>query len=230
MVPYQNPDIYIGSLKIQEPITVLTDLIVVCVCVFAFIKTKNKQSNKGVELYRWFFLTTGISTLVSAIIGHAFLYQWGFNAKIYGWVAGIISIAFGQFAALYHTREIIGEKKFTVLSWINAFEICLALVLVFVVFKFVVVEVHSAVGLILTVTLLEYINYQHTKSVLSKHMMMGVGIAVFAVLCHIFKLAISIWFNHMDLSHIIIALSVYTMYQGVALYQKKFQHIPTTNF
>lgn len=215
MVPFQNPDIYIGALKIQEPITVLTDMLVAGVCVFAFIKTKTKQSTKGIQLYRWFFLTTGISTLVSAIIGHAFLYQWGFSAKIYGWVTGIVSVAFGQYAALYHTKETIGEKIFNILFWVNAFEICLALVLVFIVFKFEVVEVHSAVGLICSVTLLEYINYKRTKSVLSKYMMIGVGIAVLAVLCHVFKLAISVWFNHMDLSHIIIALSVYTMYKGV---------------
>ncbi len=230
MVPFQNPDIYIGSLKIQEPVTVFTDMLVACVCVFAFIKTKSKEINLGVELYRWFFLTTGISTLVSAIIGHAFLYQWGFSAKIYGWVTGIVSVAVGQYAALYHTKETLGEKSFNALFWINAFEICLALALVFLVFSFVVVEVHSAIGLIFSVTVLEYINYKRTKSVLSKYIILGVSIAVLAVLCHVFKLAISVWFNHMDLSHIIIAISVYTMYKGVALYQKNFQHITITNF
>ncbi len=216
MVPFQNPDIYIGSLKIQEPITVLTDVLVAFVCVFAFIKTKNKQSIKGIEMYRWFFLATGISTLVSAIIGHAFLYQWDFNAKIFGWVTGIVSVAFGQYAALYHVKEVIGEKFFKVLFWINAFEICLALILVFVIFSFVVVEVHSAVGLVLGVTILEYRHYKKTNSILSKHMIMGVGIAVLAVLCHVFKLAISVWFNHLDLSHVIIAIAVCIMYIGVA--------------
>ena len=215
MVPFQNPDIYIGSLKIQEPITVLTDVLVACVCVLAFIKTKTKGSTKGIQLYRWFFLTTGISTLASAIIGHAFLYQWDFNAKIYGWVTGIISIAFGQYAALYHTKETIGEKNFNMLFWINLFEVCLALCLVFVVFKFIVVEVHSAVGLVLGVTILEYCQYKKTRSILSKHMMIGVAIAVLAVLCHVFKLAISVWFNHLDLSHVIIAIAVYVMYKGV---------------
>jgi hypothetical protein len=221
MVPFQNPDIYIGSLKIQEPITVLTDVFVACVCVLAFIKTKTKKSTKGIQLYRWFFLTTGISTLVSAIIGHAFLYQWGFSAKIYGWVTGIISVAFGQYAALYHTKETFGEKKFNALFWINAFEICLALILVFVIFSFVVVEVHSAIALVLGVTILEYVHYKKTNSTLSKHMMIGVGIAVLAVLCHVFKLAISVWFNHLDLSHVIIAIAVYVMYIGVYKQNKK---------
>jgi uncharacterized membrane protein len=97
---------------------------------------------------------------------------------------------------------------------------CLALILVFVIFSFVVVEVHSAIGLVLGVTVLEYIQYKKTNSILSKHMMVGVGIAVLAVLCHVFKLAISVWFNHLDLSHVIIAIAVYVMYKGVYLQQK----------
>ena len=220
MIPYQNPDIYIGSLKIQEPITVLTDLLVALVCVFAFIKIKSSKQNTGIVLYRWFFLATGISTLVSALIGHAFLYQWEFNAKIYGWVTGIVSVAFGQYAALYNTRELLGQKEFTLLFWLNLMEVCLALVLVFVMFSFVVVEVHSAIGLVLGVTVLEYIKYKKTNSILSKYMMIGVGIAVLAVLCHVFKLAISVWFNHLDLSHVIIAIAVYVMYKGVYLQQQ----------
>ena len=42
----------------------------------------------------YFFLTTGISTLIAALIGHAFLYHFGKDAKIYGWVLGIFSISF----------------------------------------------------------------------------------------------------------------------------------------
>ena len=219
MIPFQNPDIFIGSLRIQEPITVLTDLLIVTVCVFAFIKT-TATKHVGVNLYRWFFLATGISTFVSAIIGHAFLYQWDINGKIYGWVTGIISIGVGQYAALYHTRAVIGEKTFHILRWLNSIEILLALIFIFVVFSFNVVEIHSAIGLLLTITVLEYINYKHTQSIISKYMMIGVAVSVLAVLCHILKLAISVWFNHLDLSHVIIAIAVYLMYKGVSLYQR----------
>lgn len=218
MIPFQNPDIFIGSLRIQEPITALTDLLIVTVCVFAFIKT-TATKNVGVNLYRWFFLATGISTFISAIIGHAFLYQLDINAKIYGWVTGIISIGVGQYAALYHTRAVIGEKNFNILRWLNSIEILLALIFVFVVFSFGVVEVHSAIGLLLSITVLEYINYKHNQSVLSKYMMIGIAVAALAVICHMLKLAISIWFNHLDLSHVIIAISVYFMYKGVSIYQ-----------
>lgn len=215
MVPYQNPTIYIGNIRIDEPITVLTDLLVVAVCFFSFLKTKSKSQPIATKLYRWFILTTGISTLVSAIIGHAFLYSFDFNAKIFGWLTGIACIIFAQFAAIHHSRSFLSNSTFKTWMIANTLEIVLAYILLFVFFSFVIVEIHSALGLVVTVTILESIHYKKTKSILSKYMIIGVCIAVLAVLCHVLKLALSVWFNHMDLSHIIIAIAVYMMHKGI---------------
>jgi hypothetical protein len=221
MTPFQNPTIYIGDLRIDEPITTLTDLLFIGVCFMAFLKTKHAANEKAANIYRWFFLLTGASTLVAALIGHAFLYHFGADAKIYGWVTGIFGTCLAQFAALYHTRKTIGETIFKTLLVICLLEVITSVILTFVVWSFVVVEVHSAFVLVLMVTILESIHYKKTKSALSLNMIYGVGIAVIAVLCHVFKLAISVWFNHADLSHIFMALSMYMMYKGVSLYNPK---------
>jgi hypothetical protein len=218
MTPYQNPTIYIGNLRVDEPITTLTDLVFIGVCFFAFFKTKNISSDKGLNLYRWFFLLTGASTLVAALIGHAFLYYFGAEAKIYGWVTGIFGTCFAQFAALYHARKTIGEFTFKLLMAICVVEVLVAFIAVFKFWTFVVVEVHSAFVLVLMVTILEHINYKKTNSQLSLYMIYGVGVAIIAVLCHVFKLAFSVWFNHADLSHIFMALSMYLMYKGASYY------------
>ncbi len=219
MTPFQNPTIYIGGLRIDEPITTVTDFLFIGVCFYAFFKTKHLSHHKGVNLYRWFFLLTGLSSLVAAIIGHAFLYYFGFEAKIYGWITGIISISFSQFAALHHTRQSISESAFKILRIANFIEIVTVSILLFVVYSFTIVEIHTAYSLVINVTILECIHYKKTKSLLSKNMIIGVGIAVLAVMCHIFKIAFSVWFNHLDLSHIFMALSMYMMYKGVSLYQ-----------
>ncbi len=166
-----------------------------------------------------FFLLTGASTLVAALVGHAFLYHFGIEAKIYGWVTGIFGTCLAQFGALYHTRKTIGERIFKTLLVICILEVITSVLLTFVVWSFVVVEVHSAFVLVLMVTVLESIHYKKTKSALSLNMIYGVGIAVIAVLCHVLKLAYSVWFNHADLSHIFMALSMYMMYRGVAQYK-----------
>ena len=225
MTPYQNPPIYIGDLKIDEPITTLTDFLFIAVCVFAFFKTKHLSHYKGVNLYRWFFLLTGISSFIAAIIGHAFLYYFGFEAKIYGWITGIISISFAQFAALHHTRSSISAGTFKVLQVANYLEIIFVSILLFKVYSFTIVEIHTAYSLLINVVILECIHYKKTGSLLSKNMIIGVGISVLAVMCHIFKLAISVWFNHLDLSHIFMAISMYMMYRGVAQFKPEKENI-----
>jgi hypothetical protein len=219
MTPFQNPTIYLGDLRIDEPITTVTDFLFIGVCFYAFAKTKQFSQYKGVNLYRWFFLLTGFSSLIAALIGHAFLYHFGFEAKIYGWVTGIISISFAQFAALHHTRSSISQTTFKILQIANYIEIIIASIMLFVIYSFTVVELHTAYSLVINVTILECIHYKKTKSVLSKNMIIGVGIAVLAVMCHVFKIAFSVWFNHLDLSHIFMALSMYMMYRGVAQYK-----------
>jgi hypothetical protein len=219
MIPYQNPTIYLGTLRIDEPVSAITDIIMSMVCFYAFYKTKALEAYKAVSLYRWFFLLTGLSTLVAALVGHAFLYYFGVDAKMYGWLFGIASISFATFAAMYNTRELIGESVFKRLILINGIEVIAAVVAVFMSWSFVVVEVHTAYGLLLNVTILEYINYKRTGSPLSIKLIYGIGIAIVAVLCHIFQFAYSVWFNHIDLSHVFMALSMYVIYKGISLYE-----------
>lgn len=219
MTPFQNPTIYIGGLRIDEPITTLTDFLFIGMCFYAFFKTKDLSVYKGINLYRWFFLLTGLSSLVAALLGHAFLYYFGWEAKIYGWVTGIISISFSQFAALHHTRASINPTVFKIFRFANYIEIISVSILLFIVYSFTIVEIHSAYSLVINVTILECIHYKKTGSLVSKNMIIAVGIAVIAVLCHVFKIAFSVWFNHLDLSHIFMALSMYMMYKAIRAYQ-----------
>ncbi len=219
MTPFQNPTIYLGGLRIDEPITTVTDFLFIGVCFYGFYKTKSFSAYKGANLYRWFFLLTGCSSLVAALIGHAFLYYFGWEAKIYGWVTGIISVSFAQFAVLHHTRKTIGEQVFKTLYIIDILEVIAAFVMTFVMYSFTAVEIHTAYVLVINVTVLEWIHYKKTGSLLSKYMIYGVGISVLAVLCHVFKIAFSVWFNHLDLSHIFMALSMYMMYKGVTKFK-----------
>jgi uncharacterized protein DUF6962 len=219
MIPFQNPTIYLGALRIDEPVSAITDIIICLVCFYAFYKTKALEAYKPVSLYRWFFLFTGLSTLVAAIMGHAFLYYFGTNAKIYGWLFGIAGTSFAQFAAMYNTRGLIGESVFKKLIFFNSLEVIAVTAMVFITWSFVVVEVHTAYGLLLNVVVLEFINYKKTESSLSIKVIYGIGLAVVAVLCHIFHLACSVWFNHIDLSHIFMALSMYVIYKGISLYE-----------
>ena len=220
MIPFQNPTIYFGTLRIDEPISALTDILLCAVCFFAFFKTKSLAIHKAINLYRWFFMFTGVSTLAAALIGHAFLYYFGFNAKMIGWVFGMLGVSFAVFASMYHTRPIIGNFVFKRLVLINSIEAVISLIVVFWAWSFVVVEIHAAFGLLLNIAVLEYIHFQKTKSALSIRLLYGITIAIISVIAHIFTFASSVWFNHIDLSHVLMTLSIYVMYKGVSAYRK----------
>lgn len=216
----QNPSIELFGLRIDEPVTALTDLIVAAVGFIGYFKTLSSQNSKPISFYRYFFLFTAISTLVAAIIGHAFTYHFGIEKRIIGWVIGIIGVAFAQFAVLYNTRQTIGEKIFTGLFYFNIFELVLVVMMLNIYRSFFIVEIYSAFGLVFMVTILEAIHYSKTKSQLSKYMMYGVALAIAAVLCHVTKLSLGIWLNHLDLSHIFMAIGLYVMYKGIVSEQK----------
>lgn len=226
MIHLQNPSIDFFGLQIDEPVSTITDLIVAAVGIMGFFKTSSKQNEKHISYYRYFFLFTGVSTLFAAILGHAFNYRFGFEAKIPGWILGILGVGFAQLAVLYNTRDIIGNRFFKPLLIINYVEVISVLILIVVLRSFVLVEIHSAFGLLFMVTVLEIINYRKTKSPLSKNMVWGVVLAVTAVICHISKLAFSEWFNHLDISHLFMALSLYVMYKGVCMEQEQIKTQP----
>ncbi len=221
MSPYDNPSIDIFGLRVDEPITVFTDLIVAAIGIYAFYKTKSHTTKKYILYYRYFFLLTGISTLIGGLIGHAFAYSLGPNAKYPGWIVAIAGVVFAQFAVLFHTREAIGEWFFSKLFILNILEIVAALVLLIIYKSFAIVEIHTAFGLVLIVSALEGINYSKTKSVLSKNIILGVGFAIVGVSILVFKVALSKWFNHKDISHLFIALSLFLMYKGLITEQNR---------
>lgn len=216
MVPFQNPTIYISSLRVDEPITVLTDFLFVAICLYAYKQTKIIESKKFIYYYRLFFLAMAISTFISAIIGHAFLYHFGFNAKIYGWVTSMIGPTLAQIGSVYHVQKHIEKSKFKIFMYASILELIIMLGLLFICWTFLIVEIHSMLALLIMVTSLEIYNYKLTKSKTSLYIIIGIFTSVFAVLCHLLKLAVSVWFNHMDLSHIIMTLSLYLIYKGIS--------------
>lgn len=220
MNPLQNPSIELFGLRVDEPVTMSTDIVVAVIGIMGYIKLASANNSRHVSLYSYFFLGMGFSTLIAGIIGHGFLYRFGADAKMYGWVLGIIGTGFAQFAVLYHVKESLNKTAFSILLFTCYIEVVSAMILLFYFRSFVVVEVHAAFGLVGVVTVLEAINYFATKSKLSLNMVIGVGLTAVAIVFHTTKISISKWFNYMDISHVFLGLAVYIMIKGVLFEQK----------
>jgi hypothetical protein len=194
--------------------TALTDLVVALVCFFAFSQLHNAgKKDPAVFYYKYFFLCLGISTTLGGLTGHAFQYALGFTWKVPGWIAGMCAIAFIGQAAIMEVKKIIPPVTSNVFAYINIVSLCVLMFIALYALNFSYVEIHATVGLV-AVFLLQLFIYFKSRLSSSTYIMYGVGAAALAAATHVGKISPHTWFNHLDLSHILMATSCYFYYLG----------------
>ncbi len=238
---FEQPSIFPFGLRIDEPVTTLTDLMVSFVCFYAFYKLNKIEVKNKVHLYlKYYFLSMGVATAVGGIVGHGFLYlfdvQWnppeGFVniiARIFGedllkdianpwklpgWLTSMFSIALVERAAIEYARPIINKKVGTFFAWLNVIELLTFVTITFATLNFFFVEVHSAYGLLIVVSGFNLVIYLKTKKKGSKLFLIAVGFSAIGALFFMNKWGISPWFNHFDISHIFMTFSAIYFYIG----------------
>ncbi|NOZ46904.1 MAG: hypothetical protein GXO79_08990 [Chlorobi bacterium] len=212
---YHQPSIEIFSIRINEPVTMLTDLLVSAVCFYAFINlTIIPVKNKTHLFLRYYFLSMAIATFIGGVIGHGFLYLFSFAWKLPGWLTSMFSIALLERASIEYARKIINPKVGKIFAWINIIELLTFMTLTFTSLNFFFVEVHSAYGLLVVVSSFNLFVYIKTKSKGSKLFLTAVAFAAIAAIIFMNEWGISKWFNHFDISHILMAVSAYFFYKG----------------
>lgn len=206
-----------GNFVLYEPVTVLTDLVVTAVCWYAFFKLKSAAAGRLRWLFRAYFLTMGLATAYGGIIGHGFIVQLGYVWKMPGWYVSMFSVALLERAAIFHAQPLLSEKTgrwFARLNLVELFSLC---VVVAYTQNFFFVEAHAAYGMLVVVLSLEYYVYRQTGSLASKQLLWAVGIAALAATVHLLEISIHRWFNHLDLSHLLMAWGAWYFYKGADL-------------
>jgi len=209
-----QPDIYISGIRIQEPVTVLTDFLVAAVCFYAFFKLrKSGRKERPIFYFKYFFLAMGLSTFFGALLGHAFLYKLGFVWKTPAWVTGMCSVFFIERAAIMQARSIMNQRVSKFFSFMNVMELCTFLFLALYFLNFFFVDIHASYGL-LVVFVFECFIYIKKKDPGSLMMMFAIGVSTLAAVVHMSKFSIHTWFNYFDLSHVFMAAGSYLFYLG----------------
>ncbi len=241
MEAFEQPSIFIQNLRIDEPVTTLTDLMVSAVCFYAFFKLSKIPVHNKVHLYlRYYFLSMGFATAIGGIVGHGFLYslnaQWelpeplvNFIGKIFGkdlmkdvanpwklpgWLTSMFSIALVERAAIEYARPLIKNRVGTFFAWLNIIELATFVTITFVTLNFFFVEIHSAYGLLVVVTSFNLFVYIKTKTAGSKLFLIAVGFSTVGALFFMNQWGISPWFNHFDISHTFMTFSAIYFYKG----------------
>lgn len=210
-----QPSIDFLGIRIDEPVTTFTDLIVSAVCFYAFYKLNRiPVRNKVHWNLKYYFLSMAIATLIGGVIGHGFLYLFSFAWKLPGWLTSMFSIALLERASIMYAKPLIKPKIGNFFAWMNLIELSTFVIVTFATLNFFFVEVHSAYGLLIIVTSFNFVVYKNRKTEASKLFLIAVGISAISALIFMNEIGISIWFNHFDISHLLMACSAFVFYKG----------------
>ncbi|MBT4338051.1 MAG: hypothetical protein HOD63_05645 [Bacteroidetes bacterium] len=238
---YIQPDIFLWGLRIQEPITTITDLMVTAVCLYAFIKLAKIPVQSKTHLYvKYYFLSMSIATFFGGVFGHGFLYMFdftwnmpeGFNnfvasifgeknvndsaypLKLPGWITSMFAVMLLERAIIEYARKLISRPLGTFFGWVNIIELLIFMTITFTTLSFYFVEIHTAYGLLFVVGSFSTFVYIKTRSQGSKIFMIAVGISATAALFFMNQWGFGPWFNHLDASHTLMTIGAFVYYKG----------------
>lgn len=211
-----QPSIFPFGIRIDEPITTLTDILVGTACLVAAYKLK--PLSNGRKLHQsiiWYFILMGIATLMGGIFGHAFLYRLGFFWKLPGWLLSMIAVNLLERVMILFSASQLSPKMLKFFSIFNILELLFFMALAFGTLNFLYVQIHSTYGFLVIVFSFSYFNYKRGNYPhVMKNMMWGVFWVFLCAVVFVGKLAISKWFNHADLAHVFMFIAAIYFYYG----------------
>ncbi len=221
-----------GGIIITEPVTAFTNLLLSLLGISFYISIKRINSGNIVTTF-WcnFFLFFGTATFFGVITHGLTLYLGDIGYKFLKTVMNLINML----GILYSVKATIAFADFKQekakkinLIFLSLFILFSALTITVGFLKmppkfnnFIFVTINSAISLVFVV----FVYYRSFKNgnKLSGNILFGMGISFLTVYIFLAKIAISEWFNHKDISHVIMMVSIYFVYRGVMLNEKYLQ-------
>lgn len=214
-------NITVFNILIQEPVTTITDFMITVCCWYVFLKSKHEISNHhSAQLYRYFFLLMGCSTLFGGVFGHALCYKLGVAYKLPGWITSMMAVMLCERAAIMHTRNVMPVSIGNFFMYANIVELLILITVTCITLNFFFVEFHALYGLLIVTGTFEFYIYRKTKNNASRWILYSVAFSSIAAVAHIWQLSPHRWFNYLDLAHTLMCVSVFILYNGV----KKIQN------
>ncbi len=216
-IPAQTT-ITLWNIRIDEPVTVLTDLILGVVCMYAFLQIGRIESKHRLKWYlKYYFFTLGSGAIFGGLLGHAFLYTIPASWKLISWVLVLISVACMIHGFLELARPLLKPGIFRLFHLASLFLLALAMFFTIWTLAFSPVKFYTITGLFGIVGTLSYYIYVKTGSRGVVRIMSAVGLAMVSAFVFSFEWGIGPWFNHNDISHLILTASTFIVYRGAVM-------------
>ena len=212
-----NPSIWIGDFEISEPITASTDLLIGLVSIIGFFilsRINNTEQKPMYNLFKNYFLFFFFAMVIAGLFGHALKPHIHPNLKLIGWVISILAHLFLALASLMSIKEVVKKQ------WYRLLQICLyvqATLFTFFIIFFVnfqltqIALVVMLIGFALPVNIYGYIKLKSTGNL---WIVFGILSALLPALVFNMKLSLSRWFNHHDISHVLIVFVTTLIFIG----------------
>ncbi|MBO6536911.1 MAG: hypothetical protein JJ966_11855 [Balneolaceae bacterium] len=216
--PSGQPSIEIFDVTVMEPVVTLTDFLITGVCVFAYIKLRKKNLPGKVHQYmRWYFLIMAIATFLGGLLGHAFQAQVGLAWKLPGWLISMLAVSAIERATIMYAFPLLKTRFARFLEVANVVELLVFAVITFTTLNFFFIQVHSAYGLGLIVLPIHFYIFMQTQNPGSRLICRAILFATLAAFFYTSEIGLSIWFNHLDIAHTIMAISLYLFYRATLI-------------
>jgi hypothetical protein len=213
-----QPSIEVLSIRIDEPITTMTDLIMAAICFYAYFRIKQIESTVRIKRYfKYYFLTLGVATLAGGLLGHAFLYSLSPIWKLVSWIFTLISVAILSHALIELSKPLLKPGFSKMVSRINFLILSLALLYTLYTLAFSAVKYYTIFGMFMVVGSLSYVIYQKTEMRGVLKVITGVSVGLLSAIIFSFEWGLGPWLNHNDISHLILSFSAISVYQGAVL-------------
>lgn len=209
-----QPPIFINGFRIGEPTTTVTDLLVAAVCFYAYAKVRRLNEFPARKYFQFYFLFLGLATFWGAIITHALIYFLSQPWKMAGWIMSTWSVSLLAWAMVdYHAQKI--RKLVSIVKAVIVIELVAVMAITLLTVEFKWAGAHSAFGLFLIVTTLAGMSYYQKRDAGSKWMLMGIGVFLLSGITFAAKISLNTWFNHVDLTHVFLAVAAWVIYQSI---------------
>ena len=210
-----QPSIWISGIRIDEPVTLITNLIVTAVCFYAYYRVKDVlETSKFQRFIKYYFLVLGVAIGLGGVLGHGFLYALSIGWKLPGWMLSIFSITLLERAIIEKSKFYLSERIHDFLIWASGVKLVVFMFLTAYFIDFTYVGYHTSLGLICIVTSCSTFVFLKTKNTGSILFILGVLLSAFSGLIFLNKWGFHMWFNHVDVSHIFMAMASYFFYKA----------------
>jgi len=212
--------IFLFGFKLFEPMVMLTNIIFFTLCAIYF-RRLNAFGHPYSKQMAWFIFLLGISSMFGATahMVHKQLGELVFKTLLFimnAFSAGSIYFCFRS-AYTYTNPDKEPSKLvlYTIIIWL-----ALLLIACTVYGNFLVILVHAGLTLLYSL-IAHYLVYRKTHDKGSLLVITGILISYVAIIALALRITLSIWFNHKDIAHVIMIISLIAMYQGVRTISEK---------